>query len=272
MVFQMNISIYIILYSMAKEQKVYMPLMIGDWLKGTRGMKAEVRGVYINLLLFQWDNGFIPSDMDELCLIDPELPKVWDKLKDKFSEAGKGKLKNLKNDEVKAFWAKQRKNGQKGGKPTKHNPVINPEPNPRDNPKANLHNDIDYDSDNDLKNKKEFDFSKPDINGDEIVFPIDTQPVRELWALWKKYRWEAHESRYGMMGEQADLKRLEKMDFARIEKTILTAIANNWKNLYPDSNGTKTNQNGKGTSVKADQSRATSDYLADYYSNKAQQK
>ena len=69
---------------MAKKLDVYMPLMIGDWLKGTRGMRAEVRGVYINLLLFQWDNGFIPASMDDLAFIDPEVGKVWVSIKSKF--------------------------------------------------------------------------------------------------------------------------------------------------------------------------------------------
>lgn len=134
--------------TMAKtEQKVYMPLMIGDWLKGTRGMKAEVRGVYINLLLYQWDNGYIPSDMETLSLIDPEVGKVWVFIKDKFQEFEPGKLRNLKNDEVKEFWKKQGKNGKKGGRPKKENPNDNPNNIPNDN----LHNDIDLDNDLDLK-------------------------------------------------------------------------------------------------------------------------
>lgn len=249
-----------------------MPLMIGDWLKGTRGMRAEVRGVYINLLLFQWDNGFIPSDMDELTLIDPELPKVWVKLKDKFVELSEGKLHNKKNDEVKLFWAKQRKNGSNGGRHKNTNPNTNPNINPNHNPNHNHHNDLDLDNDIGLNNKKEYDFSKPDINGDEIVFPIDTGPSREIWAKWKEYRWREHEARYGMMGEQADLKRLNAMTFPQMEETILTAIANKWKNLYPDKNGNRTsNTSGKGASVKADQSRATNDYLKEHYSNKAKQ-
>lgn len=140
---------------MAKEQKVYMPLMIGDWLKGTRGMKAEVRGVYLGLLLYQWDNGFIPSDMEELCLIDPEVPKVWDKIKMKFIEIAPGKLQNKKNLEVKEFWAKQKKNGENGGRPKKDNPKGNLNNNPKDNPNLNLHNDIDLDNDFELKIKKE---------------------------------------------------------------------------------------------------------------------
>lgn len=112
---------------------------------------------------------------------------------------------------------------------------------------------------------EKFDFYKPDIDGDTLVFPIDTQPVKELWAAWKKYRWVEHQQRYGMMGEQADLKRLQRMDFNTIEKTILTAIASKWKNLYPEKNGNRTNKNG---ATKADQSAATSDYLTEYYRNK----
>lgn len=138
-----------------KEQKVYMPLMIGDWLKGTRGMKAEVRGVYINLLLYQWDNGYIPADMEELLLIDPELPKVWDKLKAKFIEVAPGKLQNQKNEAVRDFWKKQKKNGGKGGRPKKNNPKVNPNINPNLIPKGNHHNDLELDSDLEGLKKKE---------------------------------------------------------------------------------------------------------------------
>lgn len=254
---------------MAKEQKVYMPLMIGDWLKGTRGMKAEVRGVYINLLLYQWDNGFIPADMETLSLIDPEVGKVWVFIKDKFIEVAPGQLKNLKNDEVKAFWAKQRKNGKSGGRPTKVNPLSNPDNNPKVNPNNNLHNDLDYDSDNELNNKKEYDFSKPDIGGDEIVFPIDTPAARELWAKWKEYRWREHGERYGMMGEQADLKRFNQKTYLQMEQSILAAIAGGWKNLYPESN--KGNNNGTRANGKAEQSAATAEYLKQHYSAKAKQ-
>ena len=237
---------------MAKEQKVYMPLMIGDWLKGTRGMKAEVRGVYLGLLLFQWDNGFIPSDMEELCLIDPEVPKVWDKIKSKFIEIAPGKLQNKKNLEVKEFWAKQKKNGENGGRPKKSNPKENLTRNPNTNPKPNLHIDLDIDNELELKIKKELrenasretppiDFSMPDVEGDDLIFPIDTKPVRDLWAAWKKKRFEKYNLRYGMMSEQADLKRLEGMNFNQIQETILAAISGEWKNLYPDKRNGKTN-------------------------------
>jgi uncharacterized protein YdaU (DUF1376 family) len=141
---------------MAEEQKVYMPLMIGDWLKGTRGMKAEVRGVYINLLLYQWDNGHLPSDWEELCLIDPELPKVWDKLKGKFPEIGPGKLQNKKNKEVRDFWAKQRSNGSKGGRPKKKTQNETQPETQTQTQTQTFNNDLDIDHDfkYELKDKK----------------------------------------------------------------------------------------------------------------------
>lgn len=88
------------------------------------------------------------------------------------------------------------------------------------------------------KESEKFDFSKPDIQGDEIVFPIDTAAARDLWAVWKKYRWEKYSLRYGMMGEQSDLARLEGKPFDRIKETILQAMAGGWKNLYPEKNET----------------------------------
>lgn len=136
---------------MAKKLDVYMPLMVGDWLKGTRGMRADVKGVYLGLLLHQWDHGFIPSDIYDLELIEPEVHKVWVSLKDKFKEVSPGKLQNEKLEEVRAFFQKQRKNGKSGGRPKNENPKQNPNGNPNTNPKPNLHNELDleYESEND---------------------------------------------------------------------------------------------------------------------------
>lgn len=86
------------------------------------------------------------------------------------------------------------------------------------------------------ESETEVDFSAPDVLGDVLVFPLETQPVKELWASWKKSRWENYKIKYPMMGEQADLKRLEGMSFSQIQETILAAISGKWKNLYPDKN------------------------------------
>jgi hypothetical protein len=121
---------------MGKKMDVYFPLIVGDWLKGTRGMKAEVKGVYIGLLLYQWDNGHIPASLDELSLIEPEVGKVWVSISSKFIEVEPGKLQNQKVEEVRNFFQKQRQNGLKGGR----NPKGIPNNNPKGIPKGNLHN------------------------------------------------------------------------------------------------------------------------------------
>jgi uncharacterized protein YdaU (DUF1376 family) len=126
--------------------KPYMPLMMGDWIRGTRGMKANVKGVYIGLLIHQYDHGYLPEDLETLTLIEPELGSVWVSLSDKFPVVSPGKRQNAKLEEVRNFWDKQRKNGQKGGRGKKLNPDVNPDDNPKANPNHNHHNDLDNDS------------------------------------------------------------------------------------------------------------------------------
>ncbi|HNP08159.1 MAG TPA: hypothetical protein PKN99_11070 [Cyclobacteriaceae bacterium] len=107
---------------------------------------------------------------------------------------------------------------------------------------ANTENE--YESEDEDENKLngvEIDFTQPDIEGDEVSFPLDTPPVRQLWAKWKESRYKNHKLRYKMMGEQAALKRLQGMTYQQIESTILAAISGGWANLYPEkNNGTKT--------------------------------
>lgn len=138
---------------MAKKLDVYMPLIVGDWLKGTRGMKATVKGVYIGLLLYQWDNGFLPDDLDELALIEPEVGSVWVSISDKFPVVSPGRRQNFKCEEVRQFFEKQRKNGKNGGRPKKGNPNDNPKGIPDSNPNHNLHNglELEYELEEELK-------------------------------------------------------------------------------------------------------------------------
>lgn len=100
------------------------------------------------------------------------------------------------------------------------------------------------------------DFTKPDVPGDEITLPFETEPMRKLWAAWKEARWRNHRVRYAIMGEQADLRRLQGMSFNQIEQTIQQAIGGNWKNLYPEKNGKPT--------YKTRQQKNTDDLVAGF--------
>jgi hypothetical protein len=119
-----------------------------------------------------------------------------------------------------------------------------------------------------LKNKKEseeIDFKKPDVDGDVVHFPIDTPAMHDLWAAWKSSRWHNYELRYGLHGEQADLKRMEGMSFHQIQETIQKALAGPWKNLYPDHGKTGSTK----TNSKQQQVSDSADYLKQHYNDRA---
>jgi len=151
-----------------KKHDVYMPLIIGDWLKGTRGMKANIRGVYLELLLYQWDNGYIPSTIEELTLIDAEVGSVWVFISSKFREISPGRLQNEKLEEVRNYFSKQKRNGQKGGRPTKNNPKRNPTTNPNNIPNHNQHNGIGVGIEDVLKEYEEVEISDNGFWADEM--------------------------------------------------------------------------------------------------------
>lgn len=165
-----------------------MPLMMGDWIRGTRGMKADVKGVYIGLLIHQYDHGHLPADLETLALIEPQVGSVWVSLSDKFPEVEPGKRKNLKLEEVRAFWNKQANNGEKGGRPKKKNPKHNPKGNPNSIPNHNHHNDIDLDDDSVLNQYKEW--TNLIIDGNDQIFETmlmnEQIPTSENLMLWVK--------------------------------------------------------------------------------------
>lgn len=77
-------------------------LYIDKWLVSTKGMKAEVRGWYLNLILHQYDKGYLPNDLEELAnFADVRISEyerfkqVWEQvLKQKFEQTPEGNLEN----------------------------------------------------------------------------------------------------------------------------------------------------------------------------------
>lgn len=241
--------------------KPYMPLMMGDWIRGTRGMRADVKGVYIGLLIHQYDSGFLPADVEELALIEPEVGKVWVKLKEKFEEFEPGKLRNKKLEEVRAFWSKQSNNGQKGGRPKNCKPKPNPNNNPKTNPKGNHHNnDLDLDNDNGINNDNDLlleyeNWTQQIIDGNdhhfEQMFMKESIPQSPNIQFW-------------IMDHRDLLNRYPKMrppNQNAFRKSCIKHIRENYKK-EPKSNG-------KFTNAKQQQTAATADYLKNYYSDRA---
>lgn len=75
-----------------------------NWLQGTAGLKPDEKGVYIDLLSHQHQNGFIPNDPSRLCrmvgLSEKEFLPIWLTVRFKFTTRSDNRLVNLKLETV----------------------------------------------------------------------------------------------------------------------------------------------------------------------------
>lgn len=95
-------------------------------------MKPAEKGGYINLLLHQWDKGFIPDTLEEQMEVAEIKGKELEKVLKKFPKCEDGLLKNAKLEKVRAdvakLYSRNRANGANGGRPSKK------ESKPKNNP------------------------------------------------------------------------------------------------------------------------------------------
>lgn len=263
---------------MAKKKQPYIPLYTGDYIKDTRTLSLEAKGAWSDIILFMWEansRGLLEGTMEDFARMvgtnEMKFVAVLNELcrkgicevygdQTKIFKIGcrrlirESEISEIRSEAVQTRYKKSTKASTKNIQ----------------NPEVDIDNDNEVE--NELKNKesaktfenvpqgtKDIDFTQPDIPGDEIIFPYDTSPMRELWARWKKYRWHQHGHRYGMMGEQAALKKLEGRPYQQIESTILNAIEAKWQNLYPEkANGKESGTNNSGNGK---QQRNTSDLV-----------
>jgi len=100
-----------------------------DWISSStvRRMSLAERGAYIELLSYQWEDGFIPDDIEELSrMIGVSLAdfrKLWPRLEQSFPLAEIGKRVNpvMEKDRIEAERKRDQliQNGTKGGRPKK---------------------------------------------------------------------------------------------------------------------------------------------------------
>lgn len=121
---------------------VYMPLVMGDWKRQTSGLSPEAKNVFLNLLIHQWDFGFIL--LDEMSEIDHHATEHWEKLQTRFEEIGPGKFVSLWLDEVRAFFRKQKGNAKITKSVT---PDVTPNATPKTRPNVTPHNESEFESD-----------------------------------------------------------------------------------------------------------------------------
>jgi len=69
---------------------IHFPFYPADFLSGTLHLSAETIGVYLLLLITQFEQKYLPNNKDKLALIArlprPRFDKIWDDLSDKFIE------------------------------------------------------------------------------------------------------------------------------------------------------------------------------------------
>ena len=95
----------------------YLPLYYNDLRGATQDWTDEEFGAYVRLLIYQWDKGAIPKDMERLKKVADSLATSWLILANKFVEKRKGFLvnpvmENIRNERDK-FSKKQSENGKK---------------------------------------------------------------------------------------------------------------------------------------------------------------
>jgi len=93
----------------------------GDWLGGTMGMSFETKGVYLELLLLQFNNHHF-SEEQAKHMLNTCFAKNWHKVKHKFKKEGKfyynEKLRN-EIDRRKKYTESRRRNAL-GNNPDKN--------------------------------------------------------------------------------------------------------------------------------------------------------
>ncbi len=101
----------------------YFPLYYQRLLSSCTGWKDDELGAYLRLLIYQFDNGGIPDDMEEITRIAPSARKNWPRLAKKFEKNEAGEFINPVMDEIRQSRLKKletlKTNGARGGRPSK---------------------------------------------------------------------------------------------------------------------------------------------------------
>jgi uncharacterized protein YdaU (DUF1376 family) len=100
----------------------YFPLYARDFYLDTADWTCEEIGAYLRLLLYQWENGYIPSNVDRLTLIvglnRKKLNFTAQKVLKKFAKTGRGKLANLRlereREKLSKYYQTQELSGKRG--------------------------------------------------------------------------------------------------------------------------------------------------------------
>lgn len=92
---------------------------IAQWISATNGMKAEYRAWYFDLLLHQFDNGSVPTDLDEMAGICRVRPSEFERFNQFVNQVVNQKFNQNDNHRLENDFAKdviQKRKSYKKGK------------------------------------------------------------------------------------------------------------------------------------------------------------
>jgi uncharacterized protein YdaU (DUF1376 family) len=78
----------------------WFPFYYGKFNSATQLFTAEAIGTYIIMLNYQWDNGGLPNDVDELCVLTKSSQRSVEKVLTKFDLMEDGLLWNERLEEI----------------------------------------------------------------------------------------------------------------------------------------------------------------------------
>jgi hypothetical protein len=82
-------------------------LYIDKWLVSTKGMRANAKGWYLNLILFQYDIGDLPNDIEELANLCDVRMSEFEEFKQVFEQVLKQKFEVNENNRLENSFAKE---------------------------------------------------------------------------------------------------------------------------------------------------------------------
>jgi len=110
----------------------YFKLYWKDFLSGTILFSTEEVGAYMKLIIYQWDNGFIPNNPRKLATIAGVRSSKLVNILTKFQLGNDGNLRNqrleLERESIAKFFAQQAENARKGGRPPKTHGIATANP------------------------------------------------------------------------------------------------------------------------------------------------
>lgn len=111
--------------------KFILPLFYKRFMSSTQHWTDEEVGAYLRLLIYQWDNGTLPTEFSRLTRIADSAERHWPLLSKKFPEGKNKVMEDIREERVK-FVERQRLNGARGGRPRKQE--LETQNEPKENP------------------------------------------------------------------------------------------------------------------------------------------